>query len=410
MNLLGKKIAVIVCGGIAAYKTCDLVRELRRAGADVRVGMTRSARQFVTELTFATLSENPVSGDLFEGNEQMGTVHLDLARWADVIVVCPATANLLAKAALGIADDFVSTTLLATRAKIVCCPAMNSAMWEKSVVQENVARLAEMGYVFVAPEFGALATTAEGDGWGRLASVDIVLRQVVVQIHGTLELAGKKVVVTAGATREPLDAVRYLTNYSTGRMGFALAEVASLKGADVTLISGANALTVPPGLQYVEVGTVAELQAAVTDAYRGCDILIMAAAVSDYRPKAVAVGKIKKSEHDLPLTMVRNPDILAELGKVKSPTCVHVGFALETENDVKNATQKLHAKNLDLVVVNNPNQPGAAFAGETNIVSIVSKDGHVDNLPLLSKFDVAESVIARVIAIPSPHVGATAAG
>ena len=398
MKVAAKKIAVGVTGGIAAYKSCELVRELRRSGAEVRVAMTDSARKFVTDLTLATLSENPVLNSLFEGNEKLGTVHIDLARWCDVFVICPATANIIAKAAAGLADDVISTSILATQSKVIFCPAMNSAMWKKLIVQQNIAKLKELGYDFVDPERGELATKAEGEGWGRLASIESIVQKLQSALLATEELTGKKVLVTAGPTREPIDPVRFITNHSSGKMGFALAEAAKLKGADVVLISGPNNLNKPRGLKYVEVETVEEMQKAVETDYGDVDILLMSAAVSDYQAKKISSEKIKKNSSEIALQLKKSPDILASLGKKKS-NCVHIGFALETEDVIANATKKLNNKNLDLVVLNNPLEPGAAFGGDTNIVSLISKDKQVETLPKLPKTRVAEIILDRAVEI-----------
>ncbi|MFQ5650359.1 MAG: bifunctional phosphopantothenoylcysteine decarboxylase/phosphopantothenate--cysteine ligase CoaBC [bacterium] len=394
MTLVDKRIAVGVCGGIAAYKACELIRSLKKAGSEVRVVMTESAQKFVSELTFATLSENPVSGSLFEGQEST-TAHIDVARWAEAVVVCPATANVIAKTAVGIADDLLSTTILATRARVVFCPAMNSVMWEKAVVQENVRKLGAAGYDLVPPEFGALATAAEGEGWGRLADISHIVEKLRSVLCATGELAGKKVLVTAGATREPVDPVRYFTNYATGKMGFALAEAAKLRGGSVVLVSGPNHLPKLTGVKYIEIETVAELKAAVEQEYPDCDLLLMAAAVSDYRPKKNLPTKLKKTAREISITMQKNPDILASLGRRKAH-CFHVGFALETENEIANAMQKMSRKNLDMIVLNNPLQPGAAFGGDTNIVTIIAKDGRTERLPLQSKTEVADTILHNV--------------
>ncbi len=398
MKLAAKKIAVGVTGGIAAYKSCELVRELRKSGAEVRVAMTDSARKFVTDLTLATLSENPVLNSLFEGNEKLGTVHIDLARWCDVFVICPATANIIAKAAAGLADDVISTSILATQSKVIFCPAMNSAMWKKLIVQQNIAKLKELGYDFVDPEWGELATKAEGEGWGRLAAIESIVQTLQFALLATEELTGKKVLVTAGPTREHIDPVRFITNHSSGKMGFALAEAAKLKGADVVLISGPNNLNKPRGLKYVEVETVEEMQKAVETDYGDVDILLMSAAVSDYQAKKISSEKIKKNSSEIALQLKKSPDILASLGKKKS-NCVHIGFALETEDVIANATKKLNNKNLDLVVLNNPLEPGAAFGGDTNIVSLISKDKQVETLPKLPKTRVAEIILDRAVEI-----------
>jgi len=397
LKLAAKKIAVGVTGGIAAYKSCELVRELRRSGAEVRVAMTDSAGKFVTDLTLATLSENPVLNSLFEGNEKLGTVHIDLARWCDVFVICPATANSIAKAAAGLADDVISTSILATQSKVIFCPAMNSVMWQKLIVQQNIAKLKALGYDFVDPEWGELATKAEGEGWGRLASIESIVQKLQSALLATEELTGKKVLVTAGPTREPIDPVRFITNHSSGKMGFALAEAAKLKGADVVLISGPNNLNKPQGLKYIEVETVEEMQKAIETDYRDADILLMSAAVSDYQAKKISSEKIKKNSSEFALQLKKSPDILASLGKKKS-NCVHVGFALETEDVIANATKKLNKKNLDLVVLNNPLEPGAAFGGDTNIVSLISKD-KVKTLPKLPKTRVAEIILNKAVEI-----------
>ena len=398
MKLATKKIAIGVTGGIAAYKSFELIRELKKSGAEVRVAMTDSARKFVTNLTLATLSENPVLDSLFEGNEKLGTVHIDLARWCDVFVICPATANIIAKAAAGLADDVITTSILATQAKVIFCPAMNSVMWEKPIVQQNITRLKELGCDFVDPEWGKLATKAEGEGWGRLASIESIVQKLEFTLLATSELVGKKVLVTAGPTRERIDPVRFITNYSSGKMGFALAEAAKLKGADVVLISGPNNLNKPQGLKYVEVETVEELRKAVEAEYEEADILLMSAAVSDYQTKKASAKKIKKTSAEITLQLKRSPDILALLGKKKAD-CIHIGFALETENGVENATEKLNTKNLDLIVLNNPLEPGAAFGGDTNIVSIINQDKQVETFAKLSKTRVAEIILNKAVEI-----------
>jgi len=398
MKLAVKKIAVGVTGGIAAYKSCELIRALRRSGAEVRVAMTDPARKFVTDLTLATVSENPVLNSLFEGNEKLGTVHIDLARWCDVFVICPATANSIAKAAAGLANDVISTSILATRSKVIFCPAMNSVMWKKPIVQQNITKLKELGYDFVDPGWGELATKAEGEGWGRLASIQSIVQKLEFALLATSELAGKKVLVTAGPTRAHIDPVRFITNHSSGKMGFALAEAAKLKGADVVLISGPNNLNRPQWLKYIEVETGEELQKATEAEYADTDILLMSAAVSDYQVKKVSPEKIKKNSSEIVLQLKKTPDILALLGKKKTD-CIHIGFALETENGVSNASKKLSKKNLDLIVLNNPLEPGAAFGGDTNIVTIINKDNQVETLPKLPKARVAEIVLDKAVEI-----------
>lgn len=398
MKLSAKKIAVGVTGGIAAYKSCELIRELRKSGAEVRVAMTDSARKFVTDLTLATLSENPVLSNLFEGNEKLGTVHIDLARWCDVFVICPATANSIARAAAGLADDVISTSILATQSKVIFCPAMNSVMWGKPIVQQNIAKLKDLGCDFVDPEWGKLAAKAEGEGWGRLASIESIVQKLESALLATSELDGKKVLVTAGPTREYIDPVRFITNHSSGKMGFALAEAAKFKGAEVVLICGPNNLKKPQGIKYIEVETVEQMQKAVEADYGDADILLMSAAVSDYQAKEVSPEKLKKNSSKIALQLKKSPDILQLLGKKKS-NCVHIGFALETENGIANATLKLKTKNLDLIVLNNPLELGAAFGGDTNIVSLINKNKQVETLPKLPKTRVAEIILTKAVEI-----------
>ena len=395
LMFVSKKIAIGITGGIAAYKTCELIRELKKSGADVRVGMSKSAKEFVSQLTYATLSENPVLTSLFEQHEKEGIAHIDLARWCDVLVICPATANFLGKVAAGLADDILSTTVMTTESDVLFCPAMNSVMWSNPIVQKNVSTLKDAGYEFLEPEWGALATTSEGEGWGRLAAIETILQKLRFMLFATKELQGKKVVVTAGPTREPIDPVRYITNYSSGKMGFTVAEAAKLRGAEVVLISGPNHLQKPQGVKYIEVENVDEMQKAVDEEYSKTNILVMAAAVSDYRPKKAAPKKIKKSTAEFTLSLKKTQDILASLATKKADR-VHVGFALETDDGVANALKKLNKKNLDLIVLNNPLEAGAAFAGDTNIVTLIGKDGSIEELPKLPKNKVAELILDKV--------------
>jgi phosphopantothenoylcysteine decarboxylase/phosphopantothenate--cysteine ligase len=397
----GKKVLLGVSGGIGAYKSCELVRELRRRGATVRVMMTSRAQEFVTPMTFAALSEQPVLTNIFpEGRSAQGQgaaiEHIDWSRWPEVIVLCPATANLLAKLAQGFADDPVSTTVRAARVPIVLCPAMNSAMWEDAPVQRNVGLLKEDGYRFVDPEFGALATTTEGEGWGRLARLEWILAEILAALQKQRPLAGKKILVTAGRTEEYLDPVRMITNPSTGRMGFALAEAARALGGQVTLISGPTNLTPPYAVEFVPVVSAAEMAAAAQKHYPGTDVLAMAAAVSDYRPRLVAPEKMKKTAASFQLEFERTVDILATLGEQKSHA-LHIGFAVETENELENAKDKLRRKRLDLIVLNNPRHVGAGFAAETNRVTLVDRNGQVQELELMSKLAVAFKIFEQAL-------------
>jgi phosphopantothenoylcysteine decarboxylase/phosphopantothenate--cysteine ligase len=313
-----------------------------------------------------------------------------------VIVLCPATANLLAKLAQGFADDPVSASVRAARVPLVLCPAMNSAMWEDALVQRNVALLKENGYRFVDPEFGALATTTEGEGWGRLARLDWILSEILAALQKQKPLAGKKVLVTAGRTEEYLDPVRMFTNPSTGRMGFALAEAARALGGRVTLISGPTNLTPPYEVELVPVVSAAEMAAAAQKHYPDADVLAMAAAVSDYRPRTMAPEKMKKTAASFQLEFERTADILATLGEQKS-RALHIGFAVETENELENAKDKLRRKRLDLIVLNNPRHAGAGFAAETTRVTLVDRNGQVQELELMSKLAVAFKIFEQAL-------------
>lgn len=410
MPFTGKKILLGVSGGIAAYKSCELVREWRRRGAVVRVMMTSRATEFVTPMTFAALSEQPVLTNLFSqapptfennygkaGQGQSAVIeHIDWSRWPEVIVLCPVTANLLAKLANGFADDPVSATVRAAKVPIVLCPAMNAAMWEDALVQRNVRLLKENGYRFVDPEFGAFATTQEGEGWGRLASLAAILTETLAALQKEKPLAGKKVLVTAGRTEEYLDPVRMLTNPATGRMGFALAEAALALGGKVTLISGPTNLPPLRGIEFVPVVSAAEMAKAALQHYPGTDVLAMSAAVSDYRPRTVAPEKMKKSAATFQIELERTVDILATLGEQKK-RALHIGFAVETENELANAQDKLRRKKLDLIVLNNPRDTGAGFGVETNRVTLVDREGRVEELAVMSKLAVAFKIFARAL-------------
>jgi len=396
----GKKILLGVSGGIAAYKSCELVRELRRRGASVRVMMTSRATEFIAPLTFAALSEQPVLTSIFPQNQSPASggaiEHIDWSRWPEVIVLCPATANLLAKLANGFADDPVSATVRAAKVPIVLCPAMNSAMWEDPLVQRNISLLKENGYLCVDPEFGALATTAEGEGWGRLARLEWILAEILAALQKQKPLAGKKVLVTASRTEEYLDPVRMITNPSTGRMGFALAEAGRALGGHVTLISGPTNLNSPYGVEFVPVVSAADMAEAALKNYPGTDVLVMAAAVSDYRPRAVAAEKMKKSAASFQMEFERTADILATLAEQKT-RALHIGFAVETENELENAKDKLRRKRLDLIVLNNPRQAGAGFGVETNRVTLIDREGRMQELELMSKLAVAFKIFERAL-------------
>ncbi len=392
IELKGRGVAVIVTGGIAAYKVCDLVSTLTKAGASVRVVMTESACRFVGEMTFATLSGNPVCHDLWARRSDVQ--HVALADFADVAIVAPATANIIGKYAHGIADDLVSTVLLALTCPIVVAPAMNSRMLCSAPVQENLAKLRERGAHVIEPEEGWLACGETGAG--RLPGTDAL----VEVLCGALKarggpLQGVRVLVTAGPTREAIDPVRFISNPSSGRMGYALAAEAERRGADVALVSGPTALEPPPGVDVVRVLCAAEMHEAVQNREGEIDLFIGAAAVADWRPAEPGEQKLKKDGRDeLNVRMVRTPDIIAEVARWE-PKPLVVGFAAETGDTVARAAEKLRRKGMDMIVANDVTAPGAGFDVQTNRVTLIDVIGRETNLPLMSKRDVAAAVLDR---------------
>ena len=384
--LSGKPIILGVTGGIAAYKAVELCRLFVKAGADVRVVMTEAAKKFVTPLTFQTASGNRVYDDLFAASEHYSVEHVGLARSAALLVIAPATANCIAKIAAGMADDLLTTTLLAATCPVLLAPAMNTSMYENPLTQQNIAKLTALGYLFVPPAEGELAC---GDtGRGRMAAVDAVFAAASNLFDTEKPWQGRKVLVTAGPTRESIDPVRYLSNHSSGKMGFALAQAAAAFGADVTLVSGPVSLADPDGVEVIRVTTALEMHGEVISRFADADVVIKAAAVADYRPAVTSDNKIKKGG-DMTLTMVRNPDILAELGKQKAGQML-VGFAAETENLQENARGKLNSKNLDMIVANDLTQEGAGFAADTNVVKLYYRDGRELALPKMAKTELAD--------------------
>ncbi len=402
MRLDGKTIVVGLSGGIACYKAADVVRLLRADGARVRVVMTRGACQFVTPLTLQTLAGEPVSTDLFDLTQESEIGHIRLADCADAIIVAPATANLIGRAAGGLADDLLSTVLLATRAPVLLAPSMNVHMWENPLLQANLTRLRALGWRVVEPGVGALACGYEGAG--RLAEPAAIVAEVARAV-GSGDLRGERVLVTAGPNREPLDPVRFLSNRSTGRMGYAVAAAAWRRGAAVTLISGPTALTAPHGVRCVRVGTAAEMHAAVLGEFEAATMLVMAAAVADYRPTTVARQKLKKGSAPQRLDLERTVDILADL-RGRAGDRLMIGFAAETEQVLANATRKLRDKGLDLIVANDLTAPGAGFEVDTNAVTLIDADGRVA-VPLASKDAVADRILDRALVLrrarPTPR-------
>lgn len=388
-----KKIIVGITGGIAAYKGAELVRLLVRKGAHTRVAMTLNATRFVTPLTFETLSGNKVIWDMW-GQEGTTIAHISWGQEEDLIIIAPATANFIAKMAHGIGDDFLSTMVLAATAKILVCPSMNTHMFSNPAVQNNLMLLRERGYTVMEPGEGQLACRTEGPG--RLPEPEEIVEQALILLSQQ-DLLGLRVLVTAGATAEPIDPVRYITNRSTGKMGYSLAKAARRRGASVVLVSGPTTLSPPQGVRFCGVKTAGEMLQAVLDHRLESDIIIKAAAVSDYKPRHEAEQKIKKGAESLSIELVKNPDILAQLGSTKEDSpCLLVGFAAETEDLLKNAKEKLRAKNLDMIVANDVSRDDAGFETDTNIVKIIYRDGKVEDSPLMTKDEVADLVLDRV--------------
>lgn len=394
--LNGKKIALGVTGGIAVYKAVDLVSRLRKQGAEVRVIMTEHAQQFVTPLTFKEISGNKVAVSMWDSNQEFNVEHISLANWADAFVVAPATANILAKMANGIADDLLSTTLLAAQAPIIVCPAMNTGMYQNSITQENIAKLEAHGVTVMPPAVGYLACGVSGPG--RLPEP----QQIVEFIDDFFakkdgDMVGLKVLVTAAGTREPIDPVRFVGNRSSGKMGYAIAQAAAQRGAEVLLVTGPSALAIPANVKGVKVETTNEMLEAVMEAYDKMDVVIKAAAVADYRPRDVADQKIKKKTDDaLTVVMDKNPDILKELGARKAHQ-VLVGFAAETQNLLDNAREKIVKKNLDMIVANDVTAAGAGFNTDTNIVKFLYPSGEVRSLEQMAKTEVANLLLDAVM-------------
>jgi phosphopantothenoylcysteine decarboxylase/phosphopantothenate--cysteine ligase len=397
----GKHILLGVTGGIAAYKIPLLVRELVKAGAEVQVVMTPAAKEFVTPLTLAVLSRREVIVEMFPSGAEQATAewmrHIELALWADVMMVAPASANTIAKLAHGLADNFLTTLVLALRCPLVIAPTMDVDMYIHDATRMNIAVLRERGCFIVEPEHGELASGLSGPG--RLPDVEVLLQSlgnVLRNAHRDLE--GKRVLVTAGPTQEPIDPVRYVGNRSSGKMGFALALAAAQRGAEVTLVSGPVDRETPRNVRRVDVHTAVEMHDAVRREFERSDILMMAAAVADFAPANVAPSKIKREAltgESLTLELNPNPDILKTVGASKGQRLV-VGFALETDAEVENARRKLKAKNLDLIVLNNPTREGSGFGSDTNIVALVFPGGQVEHLPQMAKIDVAHAILDRV--------------
>lgn len=390
-------IVLGVTGGIAVYKACELLRLLQKRGIDVFVVMTQNACRFVAPLTFETLSGHPVAVDTFDRPQTWEVEHIALAKRADLFLLAPATANIMGKMACGIADDMLSTTVMATRAPVLVAPAMNTGMWENAAVQQNVKTLRARGVEIVAPVSGHLAC---GDnGAGKLEDVAVIAERACELLFAKKDMEGLRVMVTAGPSREALDPVRYISNRSSGKMGYAIAQAAQKRGAEVTLLSGPVAIEAPQGVKLVPFTTTQELLDRASELAQEQDLLIQAAAPADYRAKEIAPQKIKKQGGEpMTFTLVENPDVAATLGKAKRSGQVFVGFAAETNDVLAHARDKLARKNLDMIVANDVTRPGAGFDVDTNIVTLITKDGQ-EALPMMSKAEVAQRILDRALAL-----------
>ena len=390
-------IVLGVTGGIAVYKACELLRLLQKRGIDVFVVMTQNACRFVAPLTFETLSGHPVAVDTFDRPQTWEVEHIALAKRADLFLIAPATANIMGKMACGIADDMLSTTVMATRAPVLVAPAMNTGMWENAAVQQNVKTLRARGVEIVAPVSGHLAC---GDnGAGKLEDVAVIAERACELLFAKKDMEGLRVMVTAGPSREALDPVRYISNRSSGKMGYAIAQAAQKRGAEVTLLSGPVAIEAPLGVKLVPFTTTQELLDRASELAQEQDLLIQAAAPADYRAKEIAPQKIKKQGGEpMTFTLVENPDVAATLGKAKRSGQVFVGFAAETNDVLAHARDKLARKNLDMIVANDVTRPGAGFDVDTNIVTLITKDGQ-EALPMMSKAEVAQRILDRALAL-----------
>ena len=391
--LTGKTVVLGVTGGIAAYKMPNVARMLKKMHCNVHVIMTQNATNFITATTFETLTGNKCLIDTFDRNFEFSVEHVAIAKQADLVLIAPATANAIGKIAGGIADDMLTTTVMACTCKILIAPAMNHNMYHNSIVQENIEKLKRHGYEIIDPVCGMLANGDTGDG--KLPSEETLVSYVVRELAHEKDLHGKKVLVTAGPTQEAIDPVRYITNHSTGKMGYALAEAAMLRGAEVTLISGPTAIEPPMFVNVIPIISAQEMFEKVATNATETDIIIKAAAVADYRPKEVCDEKIKKSDHDTEIELERTTDILAYLGKNKGKTFL-CGFSMETENMLENSRRKLDKKNLDMIVANNLKDKGAGFGVDTNLITIITRDRELQ-LELMSKQDAANCILDEII-------------
>ncbi|RHQ78423.1 bifunctional phosphopantothenoylcysteine decarboxylase/phosphopantothenate--cysteine ligase CoaBC [Blautia sp. AF19-34] len=392
--LKGKTVVLAVSGSIAAYKIASLASALGKLHADVQVLMTQNATNFINPITFETLTGNKCLVDTFDRNFQYSVEHVALAKRADVVLVAPASANVIGKIANGIADDMLTTTVMACKCKKIISPAMNTQMFENPIVQDNLKKLEHYGYEVIQPAVGLLA--CKDVGAGKMPEPETLLEYILREVAYEKDLKGKKILVTAGPTQEPIDPVRYLTNHSSGKMGYAIAKVCSMRGAEVTLVSGKTAIKPPLFVDVVPVTTAREMYEAVIERSDRQDIVIKAAAVADYRPKTISEQKVKKTDGELSIEMERTDDILKYLGEHKRANQFLCGFSMETEHMLENSRKKLKKKNLDMIVANNVKVEGAGFAGDTNIVTLITGDDETQ-LPLLSKEETAVEIMNKIL-------------
>lgn len=392
--LKGKTVVLAVSGSIAAYKIASLASALGKLHADVQVLMTQNATNFINPITFETLTGNKCLVDTFDRNFQYSVEHVALAKRADVVLVAPASANVIGKIANGIADDMLTTTVMACKCKKIISPAMNTQMFENPIVQDNLKKLEHYGYEVIQPAVGLLA--CKDVGAGKMPEPETLLEYILREVAYEKDLKGKKILVTAGPTQEPIDPVRYLTNHSSGKMGYAIAKVCSMRGAEVTLVSGKTAIKPPLFVDVVPVTTAREMYEAVIERSDRQDIVIKAAAVADYRPKTISEQKVKKTDGELSIEMERTDDILKYLGEHKRANQFLCGFSMETEHMLENSRKKLQKKNLDMIVANNVKVESAGFAGDTNIVTLITRDDETQ-LPLLSKEETAVEIMNKIL-------------
>ena len=393
-KLTGKCVVIGLTGGIAVYKMCDVVSALKKAGAEVHIIMTKNTLEFIRPLTFETLTGTKCLTDTFDRDFEFDVKHISLAHKADVFLIAPATANVIAKMANGLADDMLTTTVLAARCPKLVAPSMNTMMLENPATQANIEKLREYGFTIIEPASGHLAC---GDtGRGKLPEKEVLIDEVMRAVAFEKDMAGLKVTVTAGPTREALDPVRYITNYSSGKMGYAIARNAALRGADVTLISGPTVLPPVPFVKTVPVRSAKDMFEAVKEALPETDILVKAAAVADYRPASVADNKIKKKDDDLSIALERTDDIIAWCGKNRHDGLFLCGFSMETENMLENSRKKLEKKGLDMIAANNVKTAGAGFAVDTNVLTLITKDS-CHELPLMSKDEAAKALLDEIM-------------